>query len=463
MASSINSGVPNPVAPLLRQVRAASACAVPAMSICAQGTLSTNSARNSAAVIEPAFGPPMLVRSAISEPSVRRHWPVRVAMSTTASTPSSTASTRASAITSRPSASVFRTSTRFPPLMVRTSPSRVADPDGMLSVHISQPVTATGQESADNAVMAARITPAPDMSFFIWEWLASAGLRAMPPESYITLADQAEVGPRIAGSVADLHHRRRLFAAGVDPEQATASQLDQSRLIEDLDGQPGPVGHLTRYLSDPRGGEIARWSVREIPAQRCRFRDHPAHLGPGLSIADGLATDDKTDLVELDRVVRAAHVEVVSAEHRALDDGAGGRVHGDLTGVRQVNSHPAGVRQRAAEGRGSVPQLSRRHAGRVADSDRDMDHPLSAGKHEPLPGRAAEAARLEGGTVDAELGGDRTVGGKKECGRFGGSRCQFRADGDLEVSQTADGGGDIDIGMLHAHGSTIFIRRGNMA
>ena len=62
--------------------------------------------------------------------------PVRVAMSTMASVGSSVASTRASAITRRPSASVLITSTVVPPRTVSTSPSAMAVPEGMLSVHM---------------------------------------------------------------------------------------------------------------------------------------------------------------------------------------------------------------------------------------------------------------------------------------------------------------------------------------
>ena len=39
-------------------------------------------------------------------------------------------------MTSRPSASVLMTSTVVPPRIVITSPSAIAVPDGMLSVHI---------------------------------------------------------------------------------------------------------------------------------------------------------------------------------------------------------------------------------------------------------------------------------------------------------------------------------------
>ena len=73
VASSISSFVPNPVAPLFRHVRGAGSCAVPAMSTCAHGRPSTNSSRNSAAVIDPALAPPMLVRSAIVESSCARY------------------------------------------------------------------------------------------------------------------------------------------------------------------------------------------------------------------------------------------------------------------------------------------------------------------------------------------------------------------------------------------------------
>ncbi len=72
LASSRSSFAPNPLAPLLRQVRTAGCCAVPAMSTCAHGMPSTNSSRKSAAVMEPALTPPMLVRSAIEESSWRR-------------------------------------------------------------------------------------------------------------------------------------------------------------------------------------------------------------------------------------------------------------------------------------------------------------------------------------------------------------------------------------------------------
>ena len=74
--------------------------------------------------------------AAYASPKVRIAAPVRVAMVTIASTSCSVARTIPSAMTSRPSASVLKTSTVLPPRIVSTSPSRIAVPDGMLSVHI---------------------------------------------------------------------------------------------------------------------------------------------------------------------------------------------------------------------------------------------------------------------------------------------------------------------------------------
>ena len=69
--------------------------------------------------------------------------------------------------------------------MVSTSPSFIAEPDGMLSVQHRYAVTATGQSSPWSAVIAPRIAAAPVMSFFIWACDSSLGLRLMPPESYM--------------------------------------------------------------------------------------------------------------------------------------------------------------------------------------------------------------------------------------------------------------------------------------
>ncbi|CAM5480403.1 hypothetical protein STANM309S_05988 [Streptomyces tanashiensis] len=100
-------------------------------------------------------------------PSARTMAPVRVATSTIASGCSSEALVSASARTSRPSASVFRTSTVLPLYMRRTSPGRVAEPDGMFSARASQPVTLTSRPRRAAATTEENTAAAPLMSHFI--------------------------------------------------------------------------------------------------------------------------------------------------------------------------------------------------------------------------------------------------------------------------------------------------------
>ena len=97
---------------------------------------------------------------------------------------SSPAWTSPSAMTRRPSASVLSTSTVLPPLMRRTSPGRVADPDGMFSARHSSPVTATGSSSWAAARTTASTVAAPPMSTFIHS-MAFGGLSDRPPESNV--------------------------------------------------------------------------------------------------------------------------------------------------------------------------------------------------------------------------------------------------------------------------------------
>ena len=64
--------MPKPVAPFDRQDSSASTFIGPAMSRWAHGTSPTNSDRNTAAVIEPPYGPPTFFMSAMSESSSLR-------------------------------------------------------------------------------------------------------------------------------------------------------------------------------------------------------------------------------------------------------------------------------------------------------------------------------------------------------------------------------------------------------
>ena len=69
--------------------------------------------------------------------------------------------------------------------MVRTSPRRVADPDGMLSVHISQPVTATGQEKVRERRHRGQDGPGARHVVLHLGVAGVRGFSAMPPESYM--------------------------------------------------------------------------------------------------------------------------------------------------------------------------------------------------------------------------------------------------------------------------------------
>ena len=46
-------------------------------------------------------------------------------------------------------------------------------------------MTAERHSAAPSTHSAAKHAAAPVMSFFIWAWTSSPGLRAMPPESYM--------------------------------------------------------------------------------------------------------------------------------------------------------------------------------------------------------------------------------------------------------------------------------------
>ena len=81
---------------------------------------------------------------------------------------------------------MLSTSTVLPLRMVSTSPSFTALPDGMLSVHIRNAVTAVLHLSARSDDIMASTAAAPDMSIFMIWWNASPPFSEMPPESYMT-------------------------------------------------------------------------------------------------------------------------------------------------------------------------------------------------------------------------------------------------------------------------------------
>ena len=117
-------------------------------------------------------------------PSATMQAPVSVATSTIRSGLPALAVVMPSARTNRPSASVLRTSTVLPPYIVRTSPGRVACPDGMFSARQAYVVTRTGIARAAMANVADATAAAPDMSHFI-VCMDDAGLIDRPPESKV--------------------------------------------------------------------------------------------------------------------------------------------------------------------------------------------------------------------------------------------------------------------------------------
>ena len=141
-------------------------------------------------------------------------------------------------MTSRPSASVLTTSTVLPPWIVSTSPSRVAVPDGMLSVHISQPVTFVRQPRSRSVVIAPRIAADPDMSSFIAACIASDGLRLIPPESYMIPLPTRPRWPEgrfAAGVYVSLIIRAGSALPALTPRRPPQPSVGELPLVEDLD------------------------------------------------------------------------------------------------------------------------------------------------------------------------------------------------------------------------------------
>ena len=208
-------------------------------------------------------------------------------MSMIASGCSSTARARPSASTRRPSASVLCTSTVLPPWMCSTSPSFVAEPEGMLSVHIKKPVTVLRQPTAPRADIVASTAAAPDMSIFIAACIGSLGLRLIPPESYmIPLPTRARCplpcAARFGRYVSLIMHGGSELPA-LTPRRPSAAELGEAIDVEDLDVEAGVLADLggqggqagRREVAGRRVGEVAgehRRPRRSCGRGRCRPR-----------------------------------------------------------------------------------------------------------------------------------------------------------------------------------------------
>jgi hypothetical protein len=238
------------------------------------------------------------------------------------------------------------------------------------------------------------------------------------------------------GPVAQLHHGRRLHPAGVHPEQPTAAQLDQGRLVEHLHLQAGTRPDLAGDLAHAGGGQVPGGAVGQVAAQRGRLGDDAAPPGSSLGVGHRVLVDHQAELGQLHGVVLAADVEVVAAQHGALDDGLGGRGDGDLGEAWKVQREPAQVGQRTGEGGGRVAQLVGRHRSGLTDPDGDPDRLVAARQEQGLADLAVEPARAEGGAIGAQLVRDRSVGGDEDGSRLDGGRLRLGADGDRQALST---------------------------
>ena len=140
----------------------------------------------------------------------------------------------------------------------------------MLSVHIMNPTTSFGQPSAASVDIDDSTAAAPDMSIFIDAWLASLGLRLMPPESYMIPLPTIASLRRSASAlrrVRQLDQARLLGAAGVDAEQSAAAELASSAWSNTSTPSPDAAAISVARSAISGRGEVARRRVRQIAGE----------------------------------------------------------------------------------------------------------------------------------------------------------------------------------------------------
>ena len=280
-------------------------------------------------------------------------------MSTIASGSSSVARTRPSASSSRPSASVLWISTVLPPRIVRTSPSFIAEPDGMLSVHIRKPVTVAvpveGRQrrhrrqhggGAGHVHLHRRVHRVGRLE------ADAAGV------VHHALADQGEVARRRPRRpVRQLDDPRRLDAAGVDAEDAAGAHRPQVVGIEHLDLEAGRGGDLDGEVGQPRGGEVAGRGVGEVTGERLGIGQRLAASGPGRRRRRTPAADHEGERRHgLDGRLLLQRAVAVAGEQHALDDGLGGHRRVDALDVGQRGGQHGLLAGGAGEGGGGIAQ-----------------------------------------------------------------------------------------------------------
>ena len=148
------------------------------------------------------------------------------------------------------------TSTVLPPWMCSTSPSFIAEPDGMLSVHIMKPITSLRQPSGAERRHRRQHGGGAGHVHLHRRVHRVARLQAdATGVVHDPLADQGEVAAALRCAlrpVRQLDQARLLAAAGVDAEQAAAAELGEAVDVEHLDAEAGVLADLGRQVR--RGG-----------------------------------------------------------------------------------------------------------------------------------------------------------------------------------------------------------------
>ena len=290
--------------------------------------------------------------------------------------------------------------------MCNTSPSFVAEPDGMLSVHIRNPVTALRQPAAASADIVARTAAAPGHVHLHRRVHRIARLQADPTGVvHDPLADQGEVSSTLGGAprpVRQLDHARRLGAAGVDAEQAATSELDEAVEFEHLDADPGLLADLSGQGGEARGREMAGRRVGQVAGEHRRPCSRATASDAGLDRPLPVGGRQQGQRLQWRGVaVRFQGVEAVAGQQHTFDDSLSSpsRVAAGLVEARRqggVLGHGAGER-----GCG-VAQL---RIGRLTPTGADGDDvcAVTPGYDQRLARLALEPEAGERRAVDPEL------------------------------------------------------------
>ena len=204
------------------------------------------------------------------------------------------------------------------------------------------------------------------------------------------LADQRQVPGRLTlGAVDQLDHRRRLFAAQVDPQQAATAHLHQGLLTEDLDLKAGLRPDLGGHLTEPGRGEDTARGAREVtgelggPHQQLSLRQ--TDVGGVQSRLLGHQGERRELRLW---TVRADPVDV-AGQRGTFQHGGGCRLVVDRgLGSHQCQVHLTG--HGACEDGGRVPQGRRVGLGTLAATDQDDNRAGPGRQHQGATGLGRE-------------------------------------------------------------------------